>query len=138
MENPALTEGSSEKMNRIWLFDVAGQQLLREKSVAGKESSENGKKDKLVYWRHPHSAWQIGSVKKEDVENEPNGDRCRYFCMKNYRPAPEKMPALFKGNADLEFNSEYECGNLGKVYQISSNEFELILNYDSETQDYCH
>jgi hypothetical protein len=45
-------------------------------------------------------------------------------------------PGLFhlKPNVNIQFNSDFESGNLDKVYEISPNNYNLYLRADSNTR----
>lgn len=56
--------------------------------------------------------------------------------MKNYEP--EKLPleeyTLVVPEDSLRFESRFESGNLRKAIQLSNSEYNLLLDYDTETQ----
>jgi hypothetical protein len=57
--------------------------------------------------------------------------------MKNYPPFPVYTPQytlVVPEEEVLYFDSRFESGNLSKAIKISDNEYNLLLNFDTETQ----
>lgn len=51
--------------------------------------------------------------------------------------AKESRPSGMMANSPLEFDSDFEGGNLDAAYW-DNNEFKLIIRPDSNTRGHCH
>ena len=51
---------------------------------------------------------------------------------------PEPPPNQPEPQGELVFDSYFESGNLHQAYQRGSREYVLLLQYDSNTEDYSH
>lgn len=59
--------------------------------------------------------------------------------MKNYTPFkqwPQEYTLVIPTENTLRFNSKFESGNLKKAIKVSEDEYNLLLDYDAETQGY--
>ena len=64
-------------------------------------------------------------------------DRLQFLNLKNYTPQktfPQLYTLVVPQEDTLKFDSRFESGNLHKAIKISENEYDLILNYDTETK----
>ena len=63
----------------------------------------------------------------------------QYLNMKNY-PSIKSFPYEYTLVAPLEktlrFDSRFESGNLHKAIKVSENEYNLLLDYDTETEGF--
>lgn len=55
------------------------------------------------------------------------GDLANYTSMKNYLCSPNKPSVSNESNQELVFDSQFECGNLLKVFKHRYKEYVLIL-----------
>ena len=59
--------------------------------------------------------------------------------MKSYTPMksfPYEYTLVAPQEDSLRFDSKFESGNLHKAIKVSENEYNLLLEYDTETKGY--
>lgn len=87
---------------------------------------------------------EISQTIKKDIENANEYgkaylDRLQYMSMKNYssqKAYPQEYTLVVPNDKTLKFDSKFESGNLHKAIRVSENEYNLLLEHDTETKGY--
>jgi len=77
---------------------------------------------------------------KKELESVDFWDKKSYIKMKGYEPTrqftPEYVIEVPTEESTLIFDSRFESGNLRKAIRVSDIEYNLLLEYDTETTTY--
>lgn len=81
---------------------------------------------------------------KKEIEQAPEYgkvyvDRIQYLNMKQYGPErvyPQEYTLVVPKEKILIFDSKFESGNLHKAVKVSENEYNLWMDFDTETKGY--
>ena len=66
-------------------------------------------------------------------------DREQYLSMKNYSSTKQtfnEYTLVSPQDNTLKFDSKFESGNLYKAVKVNENEYNLLLNFDTETKGF--
>ncbi|CAG9334618.1 unnamed protein product [Blepharisma stoltei] len=80
----------------------------------------------------------LPEFKNKKAEKIYEYDRIQYLNMRNYT-SNKKIPCeytLVIPQDSLKFESKFEGGNLRKAIRVSENEYNLLLEFDTETEGY--
>jgi hypothetical protein len=77
---------------------------------------------------------------RKELDTVDPYDRKSFIKMKGYNSMPEYAPEYIieipQDEDTLIFDSHFESGNLRKAIKVSANQYNLMLDYDTETQTY--
>ena len=127
------TENDVQEISKNVIYECFKPQTLQEVN----EYIDYILNHKILPANYPEDEEEILPSNLKEIHKKSFIDEFKYSNTLNERLKDYLIKDKSNIGPYLQFDSNFECGNLGKVIAVSEEEYDLYLNPDTNTKDRC-